>query len=63
MKIKIGESYRFPFAGSIYEGELMAIEKTVVGTVTHIWYKCKHKDGTIYPVRKEDLTTITKKGN
>lgn len=57
-KIKIGKTYKFSFAGVVYEGKLFAIDETVVGTVTHIWYKCKHKDGTIYPLRKEELTEV-----
>ena len=57
-KIKIGKTYKFPFAGMEYQGKLIDIDKTVVGTITHIWYKCKHEDGTIYPIRKEELIEV-----
>ena len=57
-KIKIGKTYKFSFAGMEYQGKLINIDKTVVGTITHIWYKCKHKDGTIFPIRKEELIEV-----
>ena len=57
-KIKIGKYYKFRFAGVEYQGKLIDIDKTVVGTITHIWYKCKHEDGTIYPIRKEELIEV-----
>ena len=59
-KPKIGKQYRFQFAGLEYQGELFLIEETVVGTVKHKWYKCRHKDGTIYPCQQHTLREIVK---
>ena len=38
--------------------KLIEIEETVAGTVTHKWFRCKHKDGTIYPCRHDMLREI-----
>ena len=57
-KIKIGDKVKFNFAGSPHVGILESIDKTSWGTVENTWYKVKHKDGTIYPCRKEALTLV-----
>lgn len=57
-KPKIGKQYRFQFAGMEYHGKLIEVEETVSGTVTHKWFRCKHKDGTIYPCRHDMLREI-----
>lgn len=54
-KIKIGEVYNFNFAGDVFEGKLTSIDKSSWGTVSHIFYRFEHEDGTIYPVRKEAI--------
>lgn len=59
-KPKIGKQYRFQFAGLEYQGELFSIDETIVGTVEHKWFKCRHKDGTIYPIQHHDLREINK---
>jgi len=57
-KVKVGDTVSFKFAGASYVGILESIDKTSWGTVTNIWYKVKHEDGTIYPCRKEALTLV-----
>ena len=57
-KIKIGDTVSFNFAGQPLEGVLKDIEKVQWGTIINTWYQVKHKDGTIYPCRKETLTLV-----
>ena len=53
-KHNIGTIVEFSFAGETLVGEIEAI--TVDNSYSQIteWYKIKHTDGTIYPLRTND---------
>lgn len=57
IKYKIGDKVSFPFAGTMHVGVLEEIQEVKYGTVHRIYYKCRTKDGTLYPL---DLTQIEK---
>ncbi len=57
-KVKIGDTVSFNFAGQPLMGVLESIEVQEYGTVVNTWYRIKHKDGTVYPCRKEALTLV-----
>jgi hypothetical protein len=53
-KHKVGTIVEFSFAGETLMGEIKAIEIDNAYSVTTEWYKIKHTDGTIYPLRTND---------
>ena len=53
-KLKIGTQVKFSFAGETLVGEIEAITVDNSYSVTTEWYKIKHTDGTIYPLRTND---------
>ena len=59
-KLKIGTQIEFSFAGQILRGEIKAIKVDMGYSVRSEWYTVEHKDGTIYPLRVEDESIITK---
>jgi hypothetical protein len=56
-KLKIGDKVRFPFAGTTHIGEFIGTHEMEYGTIKRVYYRCKGKDGTVYPV---DISAITK---
>jgi len=59
MRLKTGTQVKFSFAGETLVGEIEAIEIDNAYSVTTEWYKIKHTNGTIYPLRTNDKS-ITK---
>ena len=57
-KVRIGDAVSFNFAGLPRIGILEEIELVEYGTISNLWYKVRHQDGTIYPCREEALTII-----
>ena len=53
-KLKIGTQVEFRFAGKTLVGEIEAITVDNSYSVTTEWYKIKHTNGTIYPLRTND---------
>ena len=55
-KLKIGTQIEFSFAGQTLVGEIEAITIDNAYSVASEWYKIKHTDGTIYPLRVDNNT-------
>jgi len=55
-KLKIGTQVEFSFAGETLVGEIEAITVDNSYSVTSEWYKIRHTDGTIYPIRTDNKT-------
>ncbi len=55
-KLKAGTHVGFSFAGSIMQGVITAVYTDDSYSTSSEWYKVLHKDGTIYPLRVEDLS-------
>ena len=55
-KLKIGTQVKFSFAGIELRGEIEAITIDESYSVTTEWYKVRHTDGTIYPLRIDNNT-------
>ena len=53
-KLKVGTQVEFSFAGQNLVGKIEAIEIDNAYSVTTEWYKIKHTNGTIYPLRTND---------
>lgn len=53
-KFKIGTQVEFSFAGETLVGEIEAIEVDNSYSVITEWYKIRHTNGTIYPLRTND---------
>ena len=53
-KLKVGTQVEFSFAGQNLVGKIEAVEIDNAYSVTTEWYKIKHTDGTIYPLRTND---------
>jgi len=57
-KLKKGDSVRFPFAGTIHIGIFEGITEVEYGSVKRTYYKCRTKEGTVYPVDKNLVSKI-----
>lgn len=57
MSVKEGDVVTFPFAGTIHEGVFLGVHVVDTGVSSRKVYRCKTKDGTIYPV---ELSLIKK---
>lgn len=57
-KLKKGDSVRFPFAGTIHIGIFEGIQEVEYGSVKRTYYKCRTKEGTVYPVDKTLVSKI-----
>ena len=55
-KLKIGTQVEFSFAGQNLVGKIEAITIDNAYSVASEWYKIKHTDGTIYPLRVDNNT-------
>ena len=60
-RLKIGTLIGFSFAGQNLMGKIKAIKVDRGYSVKTEWYSVEHKDGTLYPLRVEDESIITKK--
>lgn len=57
-KLKKGDSVRFPFAGTVHIGIFEGITEVEYGLVKRTYYKCRTKEGTVYPVDKTQVSKI-----
>ncbi len=57
-KLKKGDTVRFPFAGTIHIGTFEGIQEVEYGSVKRTYYKCRTKEGTVYPVDKTLVSKI-----
>jgi len=57
-KLKKGDKVRFPFAGTIHMGIFEEIQEIEYGSIKRTYYKCKTKDGIIYPIDKALINKI-----
>lgn len=55
-KLKAGTHVEFSFAGNVMEGVIKTVYIDDSYSYRTEWYKVLHKDGTIYPLRVEDLS-------
>ena len=55
-KLKAGTHVEFLFAGNVMEGVITEVYMDDSYSTSSKWYKVLHKDGTIYPLRVEDLS-------
>ena len=58
IKLKIGDSVKFPFAGSWHIGIFEGIKEEEYGTVKRTYYRCRTPDGILYPVDKGVITKV-----
>jgi hypothetical protein len=57
-KLKKGDKVKFPFAGSMHIGVFINTEDIEYGTVKRTYYKCRGKDGILYPLDKDVIEKI-----
>lgn len=57
-KLKEGTRVEFSFAGSQLQGVIASFEIDESYSTKTKWYKVKHQDGTIYPIRMENVRVV-----